>query len=132
MIVLDASAVLELLLRTKAGALVERHLVAPTETFHAPHLLDVEVAQVLRRYERTRAIDARRGREALEDLADLDLTRYAHDDLLPRVWALRHGLSAYDATYVALAEALNAPLLTCDARLAGASGHHARIELVRS
>jgi predicted nucleic acid-binding protein len=131
-IVLDASAVLELLLGTTGGAIVERRIDNPNETLHVPHLLDVEVAQVIRRYERKRTITAARGRQALEDLADLDATRYAHDLLLARVWSLRHNFSAYDAVYVALAEALAAPLLTCDARLARSGGHGARVEHVRA
>lgn len=130
MTVVDASAVLELLLRTPAAAAIEGRLFGPRETLHAPHLLDIEVAQVLRRYARTGEVPARRCREALSDLADLPLTRYPHDFLLRRVWEMRGNLMAYDAVYVALAEALNAPLLTRDRRLARAPGHRARIELV--
>ncbi len=130
MIVIDASAVLELLLRTPAARAVERRLFAPGETLHAPHLLDVEAAQVLRRYAAGGEIGEERGRAALADLADFPLRRHAHDFLLPRVWALRNNLTAYDAVYVALAEALGAVLLTRDQRLAAAAGHHARVELV--
>jgi predicted nucleic acid-binding protein len=130
MIVVDASAVLEALLRTPAARAVERWLFESSLTLHAPHLLDVEVAQVVRRYAANREIDAERGRAALADLADFPLRRYPHDFLLPRVWDLRNNLTAYDAIYVALAEALDAPLLTRDKRLAASSGHHARIELV--
>ena len=75
-------------------------------------------------------ITASRGQEALQDLLDLPLTRYPHDLFLWRIWELRDNLTAYDAAYVALAEALGAPLVTCDSRLASASGHHARIEVV--
>jgi predicted nucleic acid-binding protein len=67
---------------------------------------------------------------ALIDLTDLPLRRYPHDLLLPRIWDLRNNLTAYDAAYVALAEALNAPLLTRDRRLATAAGHFAQVELV--
>lgn len=130
MIVLDASAVLELLLRTPATASVEEHLFAPGQTLHAPHLIDVEVTQVLRRYAMAGEAEPERCRDALADFLDLPLTRYAHDFLLPRVWELRNNLTAYDAVYVALAEALDAPLLTRDQRLANAAGHRARIELV--
>jgi predicted nucleic acid-binding protein len=130
MIVVDASAVLEALLRTPAARAVERWLFESSLTLHAPHLLDVEVAQVVRRYAANREIDAERGRAALADLADFPLRRYPHDFLLPRVWDLRNNLTAYDAIYVALAEALDVPLLTCDKRLAASPGHHARIELV--
>lgn len=130
MIVVDASAMLEVLLRTPAARAVEKRLFESSQTLHAPHLLDVEVAQVIRRYAANREIDAERGRTALVDLADFPLHRYPHDFLLPRVWDLRNNLTAYDAMYVALAEVLDAPLLTRDKRLATAPGHHARIELV--
>jgi len=130
MIVVDASAVLEALLRTPAAASVERRLFEPSQTLHAPHLLDVEVAQVVRRSAGNGDIDAERGRMALADLADFPLHRYPHDFLLPRVWDLRNDFTAYDAMYVALAEALDAPLLTRDKRLAASPGHHARIDLI--
>jgi predicted nucleic acid-binding protein len=130
MIVVDASAVLEALLRTLSAPAVERRLFEPSQTLHVPHLLDAEVAQVLRRYAANGEIDAERGRMALADLADFPLQRYPHDFLLPRVWDLRNNFTAYDAIYVALAEALDAPLLTRDKRLAASPGHHARIELV--
>jgi len=129
-IVIDASALLEALLRTPAAAAVESRLFAPQQTLHAPHLLDVEIAQAVRRYAAAGELDIERGREALADLTDLPLFRYPHDFLLPRVWELRNNLTAYDAVYVALAEALGAPLLTRDRRLAAAPGHHAQVELV--
>jgi len=130
LIVLDASAVLEVLLRTPAAALLEERLFDPTQTLHVPHLIDVEVAQVLRRYTISGEADPERCRMALADLMGLPLTRYPHDFLLPRVWELRNNLTAYDAVYIALAEALDAPLLTRDQRLSNAPGHRARIELV--
>jgi predicted nucleic acid-binding protein len=130
MIVVDASALLEFLLRTPAATRVEDRLFAPRQTLHAPHLLDLEVAQVVRRYAANGEIDSERGRMALLDLADLPLRRYPHDFLLTRIWALRNNLTAYDAAYVALAEALDTPLLTRDRHLAAAAGHHAQIELV--
>jgi len=129
-IVVDASAMLEVLLRTPASAAAEQRLFDPGETVHAPHLLDVEVAQVVRRYALTGQVDQERCRMALDDLAEFPLRRYPHDVLLPRVWELRNNLTAYDAVYVALAEALDAPLVTRDQRLASAAGHHARISLV--
>jgi len=130
LIVVDASAAIELLLRTPAAVAVERHLFAPGQTLHAPHLLDIEVAQVIRRYAAKGEIDGDRGRMALADLADLRMQRYPHDILLPRVWELRNNMTAYDAVYIALSEALDAVLLTRDHRLAGAAGHHARVVLV--
>jgi predicted nucleic acid-binding protein len=129
-IVVDASALLEALLRTPAAAAVERRLFEPGQTLHAPHLLDVEVAQVVRRYAAAGEIEPERGRAALVDLADFPVRRYPPALLLSRVWELRHNFTAYDAVYVALAEALDAPLLTRDRRLAGAARHHARVELV--
>ena len=130
MIVVDSSAVLEVLLRTPTTPQVEERIFSPRETLHAPHLLDLEVAQVLRRYCVSGAMTAERGREAVNDLADLPITRYPHDIFLSRIWELRHNVTAYDAVYVALAEALSAPLLTRDVRLASASGHRATIELL--
>ncbi len=130
MIVVDASALIEVLLRTPAAPAVEHYLFAPGQTWHAPHLLDVEVAQVMRRYAAKGDIDAERGRAALTDLADLPMQRYPHDFLLPRVWALWPNVTAYDAVYVSLAEALDAVLLTRDARLAASAGHLARVVLV--
>lgn len=130
MIVLDASAVLELLLRTTGGVAVSERIASPNESLHTPHLLDLEVLQVLRRYGASGALSADRAQLALEDLAALDLERYPHEPLLGRVWQLRDNLTAYDAAYVALAEALAAPLLTFDVRLARAPGHRARIELL--
>jgi predicted nucleic acid-binding protein len=128
-IVVDASVLLEALLRTAAANTIETRLFAARQTLHAPHLVDVEVAQVIRRYAAGGEIDAARGQAALADLADFPLRRYPHDLLLPRMWELRHNLTAYDAAYVALAEALDAPLLTRDRRLASAAGHRAQIEL---
>jgi predicted nucleic acid-binding protein len=130
MIVVDASALLEMLLRTPAAKKVEERLFETQRTLHAPHLLDVEVAQVIRRYAAGGEIDSERGRGVLADLADFPIRRYPHDILLPRVWDLRNNLTAYDAVYIALAEALDATLLTRDHRLATAPGHEARIELV--
>lgn len=130
MIVLDASAAIEWLLQSTAGVKIDQRIFSPSESLHAPHLLDVEVAQVLRRYVRDKRISVQRGREALEDLADIPLSRYPHDFLIPRIWELRATLTAYDAVYVALAEVLDAPLLTCDGKIASASGHHANIEVI--
>lgn len=129
MIVVDASALLEVLLRTPDAEAVEARLLGKRQTLHAPHLLDVEVAQVLRRYAMTGEIDEKRGSEALADLADFPIRRYPHDFLLQRAWTLRNNFTAYDAVYVALAEALNARLLTRDRRLAAEVGRHVDIEL---
>lgn len=130
MIVLDASAVLELLLRTERGRTVEQRITPIDETLHAPHLLDIEVSQILRRYLLRGALDEVRAREALQDLLDLEVERYPHDALLPRIWDLRHNATAYDAAYLALAEALGAPLLTSDTRLAAAAGSAVSVEVL--
>ncbi|HEX7118762.1 MAG TPA: type II toxin-antitoxin system VapC family toxin [Longimicrobiales bacterium] len=129
MIVADASAVLEVLLRTPSAARVEARIFSG-ETLHAPHVLDLEVAQVLRRYERRGELSPRRGVEALADYADLSIERYPHHLFLRRIWELRHNATAYDAAYIALAEAIGAPLVTRDARLARVPGHGARVEVV--
>lgn len=132
MIVVDASALLEIMLQTtRAERLMERAFTVP-ERLHAPHLVDIEVTQVIRRMVQRAEITASRGEEALEDFAQLLIERHGHQLLLKRIWQLRDSLTAYDGAYVALAEALGAPLLTCDARLARAHGHEATIELVGS
>lgn len=130
MIVLDASAVLEVLLRSRIGLEIEKRIFLPHEALFAPHLLDLEVAQVLRRYCVSGEITSARGKEAIEDLKDLPINRCGHDIFLHRVWDLRHNMTAYDAVYIALAETLPAPLLTRDAHLASAPGHQASIELI--
>jgi predicted nucleic acid-binding protein len=127
LIVVDASAFLDVLLRTPAAPNLEGHLFAAGQTLHAPHLVDLEIAQVLRRYVSQRELSVVRARQALDDFTALPLTRYPHHQFLTRIWELRANLTAYDAVYVALAEVLGAPLLTSDGRLARTSGHEARI-----
>jgi predicted nucleic acid-binding protein len=130
MIVLDASAVLELVLGTSAGSEVARRISRRSPSLHAPHLLGVEVAQVLRRYAARGVISADVAVAALGDVSGLGIERYEHEPLLPRVWTLRENLTAYDAVYVTLAEVLDAALLTADRRIARAPGHTARVEVV--
>ena len=126
MIVVDASAILEVLLLTPAARRVGSRLFADGETLHAPHLLDIEVAQGICRYCLSEKLDAARGQAAVQDFASFALIRYPHTMFLTRIWQLRANLTAYDA----LAEGLGAPLITRDAALARAPGHRARIEVV--
>lgn len=130
MIVADASVLLEVLLRTEIGAFAEQRILRRGESIHVPALVDLEIAQVLRRYARASEITAAWGKAALDVLAAFPLERYVHDPLLPRIWELRENMTAYDAAYVALAEALRAPFVTCDARLATAPGVRATIEVL--
>ena len=130
MIVVDASALLEFLLQTPLGNRVETRLFRDGDEFHSPHLVDVEVAQGLRRLVRSGEVSPDRAAEAIADLADLDLHRHAHLDLLTRAWKLRESVTVYDAMYVALAEALDAPAVTCDTPQAKTPGRHARIEVI--
>ena len=130
MIVVDASALIAVLIKSEAWEPVEARLFDSGDAIHAPHLIDVEVASVMRRLVAAGKLETERGRAAIEALADLRIERHAHRDLLTRVWALRHNLSVQDAFYVALAEALDAPLITRDRRLSDAAGHAARMELV--
>ena len=128
--VLDASAAIELLLNTARGERIGRRLAADDEIVHVPHLVDVEVANVLRRYVSRGELDERRAALALEHWRSFDVERYPHEPFLPRVWRLRDNVSPYDAVYVALAEALGAVLVTGDRRLAAAPGLSVRVELV--
>ena len=130
MIVIDASAALELLLQTQKGMAVGDLALTTHERMHAPHLIDIEVTQTLRRLTLGKNLTVKRAEEALVDFSMLAVERHEHRSLMNRVWELREGLTAYDAVYVALAEALDAPLLTCDARLSRAHGHRARITAV--
>jgi predicted nucleic acid-binding protein len=130
-LVVDTSALLaSLVARVPAPGLVER--LANDGDLHAPHLIDTEVIHALRRMTRRGELTADRAEDARADFAEFALTRYAHAPFNDRVWALRDNLTAYDATFVALAETLAAPLITCDAKLADAPGHCARIELFPS
>ena len=131
MIVVDASAITELLLQTELGIRVEARSLADLDPLQAPSLLDVAVLQALRRLVQKGDLAPERGEQAVEDLLAVDQIRHQHTDLGGRIWELRENLTAYDAAYVALAEALDAPLITCDRPLASAPGHAARIELIR-
>ena len=131
MLVLDTSAALEALAASDPPpGLIDR--LAQDGDLHAPHLIDTELLHALRRMCLRREISDERAQDARTDFAELTLIRYPPQPFSDRVWELRHNISAYDATFVALAEALSTPLITCDARLASSSGHEAQIELFES
>lgn len=128
MIIVDTSAVIEAL----ATRPINEPLLARLKDdgdLRAPHLIDVEFLQALRRLVARDRISADRAEGVRSDFADLSIVRYPHQALADRMWQLRHNVSAYDAAFVALAEALDVPLITCDGRLSRAGGHQARIEL---
>ena len=128
MIVIDASAVVKLLAPTQLDSAFDRRL-GRAESLHAPHLVDVEVANGLRLAVGAGLIGNDRALDALGDLGAMPVTRYPHGALLGRAWELRENLTMYDAVYVTLAELLGAPLVTCDGRLARAAETHASVEL---
>ncbi len=133
MLVVDASAVTELLLGRDAGVRVAEHFAGHDFALHAPHLVDVEVLSALRRLVSSGEATSERAGEAITDLLDLPIERYPHDVLVPRIWQLRENFSAYDAGYVALAEAVAdepVPLLTADARLAHAITEHCDVPVL--
>ena len=130
MIVLDASALIELLLGTPRGLQVADLLEDATVSVHVPHLADVEVSHALRRLVTVKAISDAMAGEAVDELQNLPLVRHGHDATLDRMWALRRNVSAYDAAYLALAEVLGATLVTCDRRLAKGSGSTARVSVI--
>ena len=128
MLVVDSSAVVAaLVVRPADEALLDR--LASDDDLHAPHLLDVEVLHALRRLVTGGDLSEDRAEDARDDFADLAVTRYPHRPLADRIWGLRHSLSAHDATFVALAEALGVHLVTCDNRLTRAPGHQASVEV---
>jgi predicted nucleic acid-binding protein len=127
-LVVDTSAVVAALVgRPPDRRLVDR--LGADGDLCAPHLLDVELLHTLRRLVLGGQLTEDRAADARDDFADLALTRYGHVALADRTWALRHNLTAYDASFVALAELLDVPLVTCDARLANPPGNRAAIEL---
>ncbi len=128
--VVDASALVEVLLHRPSGGRLAHRLLDPRQALHVPHLIDLEVTQALRRYQATGEMSPERAREALMALVLVPLERHPHWPFLDRIWELRHNVTAYDAAYIALAEALDARLLTCDRALASAPGHRAIVELV--
>jgi predicted nucleic acid-binding protein len=127
-LVVDTSAVTAALAAHPPNGQVADRLAGDGD-LAAPHLLDVELLRALRRLVLGRRLGEDRAADARDDFAALAIVRYEHTLVADRVWELRHGLTACDATFVALAELLEAPLVTCDARLARAPGHRATVEL---
>lgn len=124
----DTSALIDAVLaRPAKRSLLSR--LSDDGDLHAPHLIDVEVQHALRHLSLTHAVHEARLEDARSDIADITLTRYPVGPLADRVWELRHQLTAYDAVFVALAETLEVPLITCDRRLTRAGGHHAQVEV---
>ena len=128
--VLDASGAVEFLLHTSSGARLATRLEDETEAVHVPHLIDLEIAQVLRRYVLQGTLDEQLAAMAIDHWRRLDVERYPHEPFLDRVWELRANVTAYDAVYVALAEALSTVLITGDRKLLGAPGVRAAVELI--
>ena len=127
MLVIDASAVVDLLLEQPVNDPL-RARVEVADELHAPHLIDLEVLRVLRRLCAARKLSGDAAGVALRQFGLLPISRYPHEPLRSRIWALRHVLTVYDASYVALAEALQLPLITSDGRLVRSHGHHAAVE----
>jgi predicted nucleic acid-binding protein len=130
MIVLDASVVVELLTNGILADSIRSELAGRDESFLVPHLLDVEAMSAMRRLFAGQRIDSHRSRQFLAALAALPAERYSHTPLLGRIWELRHNFTAYDATYIALAEATGSVLYTCDEKLR--KGHRAQVMLFTS
>lgn len=131
-LVLDASVLCEFLVASPVGVTVKQAIDEHGNRIHIPHLAVTETAAVLDKWVRRSLVPESRARTALDDLQDVRATRWEAEPHLPRIWELRRNLSVYDATYVALAESLDATLLTADARLARGAEGRARcaVELV--
>ena len=129
MLVVDASAVVELLMASPIGSAIEDYVFSSGEPLAAPDLIDVEVLHVIRRFHRTGILTLQRSEQALEDFGDLAIRRYGHELLRPGMWRLRNSVTAYDAAYIALAELLEAPIVTCDGRMARSTGHDVTFQL---
>jgi predicted nucleic acid-binding protein len=130
MIVLDASVVVELLTKGILADSIRNELARRDESFVVPHLIDVEIMSAFRKLMAGQRIDSHRSREFLAGLAALPAERYSHTPLIGRIWELRHQFTAYDAAYIALAEATDTVLYTCDEKLR--KGHRARVVLFTS
>lgn len=127
-LVVDASVIVDLLVDASARDRIVARIVGSGDLLHAPHSIDLEVAQALRKLWRRGAVSEESVAEMFAIFHEIRIRRHPHEPLIDRIWQLRHNITAYDAAYVALAEKLAAPLVTRDARLARATGHAARIE----
>jgi predicted nucleic acid-binding protein len=127
--VIDVSAMVEVLTGTKPDVGLRKRVMLGQ--LAAPELFDIEAAHVLRKLERRGVLSERDATDALTDIGNAPIARAPHVPLMQRAWELRHCISAYDAAYIALAEHLGVPLVTCDAKLAGSNGHDAKVELYR-
>lgn len=130
MIVLDASAAVAVLLNlSKSAASIRERMNRVDEETHVPHVFELEVLSALRRHTLGGILSEKRSAEAIEDLTSMRINRYPHTALLSRIWELKDNVTTYDAAYIALAETLEAPLVTRDAKLARASGIRAVVEV---
>ncbi len=121
MLVVDASCLYEVIIATPNAPLISERLTADTD-HAAPHVIDVEVMGVIRAHALSGRLDGTAAQQAVDDLGDWPGERFGHRFLLARAWELRHSVRGWDAFYVALAEALDSPLVTLDVRLSRASG----------
>ena len=119
------------MLRRDAFEAIAARLEESASSVHAPHLIDLEVIGAMRRLVMQRSVTIERAEEALRDFAAIAIVRYPAGGLTDRIWQLRLNMTVFDAAYVALAEALDIPLVTTDARLARAPGHRARVQVIR-
>ena len=129
MIVVDASCAVDILIGSERGH-AARSLIERDGDPVAPHLLDAEVAGVIRQQRLLGSIDATTASQAIDDLSSWPIERFGHSGLLARAWELRDNVRTWDAFYVALAEVLDAPLLTADIRLTRANGVRCDFELI--
>jgi predicted nucleic acid-binding protein len=130
MIVVDASVLIGALVDDDPGGELARTRIGESESLHAPELVDLEVVSALRRLTATGRMTERRAVRAVDDLLDLAVLRYSHHTFSWRIWELRHNLTPYDASYVALAEALACTLVTADRAMAGCPGLRCSVELL--
>jgi len=128
-IVLDASAVTEVVLQSGMGSAIRQRLHT-VRLVHAPHLIDIEVTNALRRQYLLGALTSERARQALDDLRNMRILRHRHSPYIARIWELRDNFTSHDACYLALAEALDATLLTRDAAMASAQLRGGNVEVI--